>query len=126
MLPEAKALPVTGRLQSEAERTAQLARGSRRRREREVDEERRALPQLALDADGAAVRLDDHARDPKSEAEAAVVARGREPRESFEEAAVVLRLDAGTSIGDDDALEVSRVPRLAEGVGEPVVTALAA
>ena len=47
--------------------------------------------------------LDDHARDPEPEPEAAVVAGGREACEPLEQPGVVFGLDAWAAIGDHDA-----------------------
>src|SRR5438105_594422 len=63
---------------------ANLRRG-RRHRQRQLDGERGAHADFALDADAAAVRLDDLSRDVEADAEAAILARRHRPLEALED-----------------------------------------
>src|SRR5437763_6423682 len=71
--------------------------------ERQVDKERRALARLALDADVAAVRVDDLLGDEEPEAQPAVLAHRHRAGESLEDPGLLFLRDADAVVGHLDA-----------------------
>ena len=69
---------------------------------RELDGERRAFPDRALELDPAAMRLDDLARDVQPETEPQHTSRGDRALESLEDPGVSRRRDPYPTIGGND------------------------
>src|SRR4051794_37107269 len=79
---------------------AVLGRGTQ---QRQVDVERRALTENALDADRAVVQLDQRRHDRKTKPQAAARRSGRAARVALEDPLLLVGRDARTVVDDRDA-----------------------